>query len=134
MRDAHKTGFIDTKTKYRVNIVGRYLYHLKEIAFRKPFSKKLKKHILDTTFVELPMRPILSLVENSAYDDFSDLRSLFESGDDEYEFLGFENNIMGLFDSESDTDEFLGFENPNRSDTLTFIFQENTDVGDFLGF
>ena len=41
---------------------------------------------------------------------------------------------MGLFDSDNDADEFLGFENPNRSDTLTFIFQENTDVEDFLGF
>ena len=81
----------------------------KEIAFRKPFSKKLKKHILDTTFVDMPPKRTKNHQKNS--DDY--LGNLFESDDEEGEFFGFDIDLTTLFESDDDEDEFLGFETQN---------------------
>ena len=60
---------------------------VKDLAFRKPFSKKLKEHILDVTYVEMPpQRNVVS--ETDERDDF-DLATLFEIEDEDTEFFGF---------------------------------------------
>ena len=59
--------------------------HLKEIAFRKPFSKKTKDHILTNIYVELPeSNSFLDMGESA----FNELAELFQT-DDEFDFYGF---------------------------------------------
>jgi hypothetical protein len=58
---------------------------LKDIAFRKPFSKKLKEYILDTIYVDMP--PKLTHTSNNILD--ISLSVLFASEDEEGEFYGF---------------------------------------------
>ena len=60
---------------------------LKEIAFRKPFSKKLKEHILATIFEEMPPKKKRTKQE----DEFEQLNlsTLFETDDENEEFFGF---------------------------------------------
>ena len=61
---------------------------IKEIAYRKPFSKKLKEHILDAIYVEMPPKSpgILLTSSNVCLDD---LRVLFETETDDEDFEGF---------------------------------------------
>ena len=58
---------------------------IKDIAFRKPFSKKLKEFILDSIHVELPPKQTSS---STTILDVS-LSALFASDDEEGEFFGF---------------------------------------------
>ena len=58
---------------------------LKDIAFRKPFSKKLKEYILDTIYVDMP--PKSTHTSNNILD--ISLSVLFASEDEEGEFYGF---------------------------------------------
>ena len=58
---------------------------LKDIAFRKPFSKKLKEFILDSIFVEMPPKQTSS--SNTILD--VSLSALFASDDEDEEFFGF---------------------------------------------
>ena len=61
---------------------------LKEVAFRKPFSKKLKDYILKDIYEELPPTPSRTNTENVL---FEGLRDLFEDDSDLNEtFLGFD--------------------------------------------
>ena len=61
---------------------------LKEVAFRKPFSKKLKDYILKEIYEELPPTPSRTNTENVL---FEGLRDLFEDDSDLNEtFLGFD--------------------------------------------
>ena len=61
---------------------------LKEVAFRKPFSKKLKDYILKEIYEELPPIPSRTNTENVL---FEGLRDLFEDDSDLNEtFLGFD--------------------------------------------
>ena len=58
---------------------------LKDIAFRKPFTKKLKEYILDTIYVDIPPKPTRS---SDPILDVS-LTTLFASDEEEGEFYGF---------------------------------------------
>ena len=60
---------------------------IKDLAFRKPFSKKHKEHILSVTFIEMPSEPNAAVVTNEI--DSLNLTELFEAEDDDSEFLGF---------------------------------------------
>ena len=58
---------------------------LKDIAFRKPFSKKLKEYILGTIYVDMP--PKITPASGTTLD--ISLSALFASDDEEGEFFGF---------------------------------------------
>ena len=111
----------------------------KEIAFRKPFSAKLKEHILDTIYEDLPPRKTTLTLENS--DMNFDLQTLF-STEDEGEFLGFENPnenlttpINGPGSRFAPNDEEYEFVSLETSANLSSIFvSENSLNGTFFGF
>ena len=84
---------------------------LKEIAFRKPFSKKYKEHLLKISYVEMPKKRMRKK-PNSTENHLNELTALFDSDDDdEVDFPGFdilENiNLTLIFQEESDTEEFF---------------------------
>ena len=62
--------------------------HLKEIAFRKPFSNEHKDYILNEIYVDMP--PKRSSRQQAVVSDVFDLNLLFESDDENDEFFGFE--------------------------------------------
>ena len=105
---------------------------LKEIAFRKPFSKHLKKHILTTTYVDMPQGSNSSLEDDDV--EYRELEELFLSDDDESEFKGFDSadsiDLEMLFHSDEDTSDFEGF----LSSELGEIFHSASDESDFEGF
>ena len=107
--------------------------HLKEIAFRKPFTKKFKEHKLTTTFQEMP--PKSSSIFDLDDAQFIDLNNLFQS-DDEEDFLGFENSLPELneiFLSDDESDDFLGFKSAEKND-LNMIFLTDSESEEFFGF
>ena len=62
---------------------------LKDIAFRKPFSKQLKEHILKTTYVDMPPNSMFCS-DTTDVNGLLDLKLLFETDDDvNDEFFGF---------------------------------------------
>ena len=84
---------------------------VKDLAFRKPFSKKLKEHILNTIFTEMTPQRNIEIENNEIA--ISDIAALFEAEDGESEFFGFlntsvSNDLAQIFD-ESNTSDFLGF-------------------------
>ena len=115
---------------------------LKEIAFRKPFSKRHKENILKQIHVDMPPKRRKN-PENDAHDLF-DLNLLFETDDENEEFFGFnvtiENNDM-LSDvrqifttSSSDDEDFHGFSNTARNSNLNYIFLDDSNDSEFFGF
>ena len=60
--------------------------HLKEVAFKKPFSKKLKKHILTQIYVDPP--PKVRLIRDDLL--YDRLKMIFQAEDDHGEFFGFD--------------------------------------------
>ena len=70
-----------------VNMALKVPKEIKDLAFRKPFSKKHKEHILSVTFIEMPSEPNAAVVTNEI--DSLNLTELFEAEDDDSEFLGF---------------------------------------------
>ena len=108
----------------------------KEIAFQKPFSKKLKEHILETIFVDLPQKRTKHNKKDTE-ENLDSLRALFESENEEDEFHGFDNDLnnelRALFESEDEENTFFGFDTTN-SVNLTLIFQEDSDGEEFFGF
>ena len=111
--------------------------HIKEIAFRKPFSKKLKEHILSLIYVEMPPKSARSMNSNittTAYDN--ELRTLFESSDDDGDFLGFSNisqNLTTLLDLDNE-EISQGLGNAENDLDLAEIFLNESSDDDFLGF
>ena len=105
----------------------------KEIAFRKPFSKKFKSHILESEFVDLPVKQTKKFQKNrdNILDDFG---SLFESEDEEEEFFGFDNKSREILETECEMDQIIGVDNSNVMDNLAIIFQEQSDEEEFFGF
>ena len=99
---------------------------IKEIAFRKPFSKRLKEHILSDIYVELPPRPTRNITTES--DSFDELRMIFETNDEE-DFFGFEN----IFQISISTTNFLADDVLYNIDLSKIFLNESTD-SDFLGF
>ena len=61
---------------------------IKDIAFRKPFSKKFKEHVLSKIFEE--MTPVTTQISENAEMEHLDLYTLFQSDEDTDEFLGFD--------------------------------------------
>ena len=111
---------------------------LKDIAFRKPFSKKMKQHILSAlqeTNKTLPKSTFNSsdiLISNHDT-NLDDLQSIFDCSDENITFNGFElSGLDTIFnDSANDSYEFLGFD---PVQTLESIFENSEDDTDFLGF
>ena len=84
----------------------------KDIAFRKPFSKKFKDHILSVIYEELPPKSTHTpVIQND--DPLNELRALFLNDDENDTFLGFDTSEFAdlefIFSNESDDEEFLGF-------------------------
>ena len=115
----------------------------KEIAFRKPFSKKHKEYILNQTHVDLPPKR-KNTIESIAEDPF-DLNLLFETDDEDVEFFGFDlsapniNNtaiseLRQLFNASSSDEDFAGFTNASRNSDLDTLFLNNSSDSDFPGF
>ena len=103
----------------------------KDIAYRKPFSKKLKEHILRSIYVDMPQKLPNTVVVNY----FDDLRALFESNDEEGEFFGFINDpLSALFVSEDEEGDFYGFRNDSPNEELAQLFQEDDSNAEFFGF
>ena len=127
----------------------------KEIAFRKPFAKKFKNHILSEMQRNLPPTYPQSVQtdRNNPLDD--EMVALFDSDDEESDFLGFEflnssipshefspsEEMIALFESD-DEEEFLGFSTPDSSikhcnvtdfQEIMTLFESDTD-STFLGF
>ena len=117
----------------------------KEIAFRKPFSKKFKEHILSMNFVEMPpkKRPISS---ETVFEQF-DIYELFLTEDENDDFLGFEVTsanendhsltLQEIFSKTSDEEEdFLSFKNISTDfhSDLNAIFYDNSNTEEFFGF
>ena len=111
----------------------------KDIAFRKPFSKKFKDHILNMIHVELPPKPTRK-IENKEMECL-DLNILF-SNDEEGEFFGFENPVVKNYNSRDDLnvifatdnieEEFYGFDVSNNLELL-FLTDDSAEE-EFLGF
>ena len=102
---------------------------LKEVAFKKPFAKKMKEHILTSTFVERTPSPNVLLNENEIA--YLELEELFQSDDDASIFEGFDTpDLNTLFHSDSETDEFLGFDTTD----LTTLFHSDSENDEFFGF
>ena len=86
---------------------------VKDLAFRKPFSKKLKEYILNASFTEMPPQRSVEFENNEI--EFFDLAALFEAEEDSAsEFIGFynisvNNDLAPLFLDESNASDFLGF-------------------------
>ena len=116
--------------------------HLKEIAFRKPFSKKLKDHILGTIFVEMPPKKNRTNYDNQF--EQLNLSTLFETDDENGEFFGFamteisEHNssleLREIFSSTGDEENFPGFDNISNNSDLNAIFQNESCTDEFFGF
>ena len=111
---------------------------IKEIAFRKPFSGKLKEHILGMIFEDLPPRETTPTLENS--DMNFDLQTLF-STEEEGEFFGFENlnenlttstNELGSRSASNEEHEFVSLETTVNLSSI--FFSENSLNGTFFGF
>ena len=113
--------------------------HLKEIAFRKPFSKKHKEYILNQIHVDLAPKKRNNVRKET--EEVLDLNLLFENDDENEEFFGFDvsfenaNNtffdLMHIFSTSSSDDDFTGFSNDPRNDDLNSLFLNDSD---FLGF
>ena len=105
---------------------------LKEIAFKKPFSRKMKEHlvsILKTKSENMPKNTHQIINRGN----FCELQAIFDTSyDDDYEFFGFlDPNMEALFDSDDETEDFLGFSN---FDLLEALFSSNDENHEFLGF
>ena len=113
--------------------------HLKEVAFRKPFSRKLKEHILSEIFVDLPKKVYLKTDNIGQY---KELQEIFQANDSQDEFFGFdcsdsnELDIIFLNDRESTSDKFSSVNDPTEDTNLDAIFQSDSDNSDneFFGF
>ena len=68
--------------------------HLKEIAFKKPFTKKIKEYILTNSYVEPPPQST-SFID---IDENHELRVLFQTEDEETEIYGFDISDSAHFE------------------------------------
>ena len=104
---------------------------LKEIAYRKPFSKNLKEHILLSIFVDMPQKS----ANTTELEDVGDLRAVFESIDEEGEFFGFMHASINVVSENDDEEgEFYEFRNNPPVDELAEIFSQDTSTNSFHGF
>ena len=117
---------------------------LKEIAFRKPFSKSLKEHILDTIYVEMPPKKRPRNHENAEI-ALLNLYALFNDENDEGEFFGFDSpppanefnmptELNIIFSTSSDDEELYGFGSTSQNSNLASIFHDERNESEFFGF
>ena len=112
----------------------------KEIAYKKPFSKKFKEHILQMIYVEMP--PVTASITGISETENLDLNMLFETEDDDIEFLGFgrstaniPNELESLLNTTDNSDEeFFGFINNSGNNEMTLLFLSDSNDSEFLGF
>ena len=113
--------------------------HLKEVAFKKPFSKKLKKHILTQIHVDPPPPKAHSIRNGLLYDE---LKIIFQADDDQSEFFGFDqsessNSEITLLNKNDNTiHEFYHSSNERKNNlNLLDIFENDSeDSNEFFGF
>ena len=114
---------------------------IKDVAFRKPFSKKLKDHILSAIFEELPSKKTDKISDSDKNDLDFDLHTLF-STEETGEFLGFEstvsnresdgNGLSEIFEENDEEEEFYGFDISANLETI--FLSDNSCSEEFLGF
>ena len=112
--------------------------NLKEIAFRKPFSRKMKEQILNDLLETNKGLPVDSphhynKTERGA-ENFDDLRAIFESNDENTVFNGFETYTLDfLFNNDSidNLEEFHGFD---ISANIELLFTDSENEDEFYGF
>ena len=118
---------------------------IKDIAFRKPFSKKFKEHVLSEIFEE--MTPVTTQISENAEIEPLDLYTLFQSDEDTDEFFGFDlpaesqanpplDELTLIFSTSSDED-FLGFSEPSNASgnpNLALLFLDESSENEFFGF
>ena len=101
---------------------------IKDIAFRKPFTKKMKEYILNDLKEKNKDLPKTTFSYNEYKNkDYTDLLAIFNNEDDNTEFLGFDvQNLGQIFDDTFDEDyTFLGFRGRLQGDILeklAFVF------------
>ena len=110
---------------------------IKDIAFRKPFSQKMKEHILSDQMEmnkNLPMNSfnLRDFYGNTEGDNYTDLWSIFNSDDENTEFHGFDVcNLDKIFEDTFDEDyDFLGFD----VESIEHLFTESENEDEFYGF
>ena len=117
--------------------------HLKDVAFRKPFSKKHKEYILKQTHVEMPPKRRNNTV--TEIDEVLNLNILFETDDENDEFFGFDismevvnrtfSDLRQLFDTSSSDEDFAGFSSSDpRNTDLNVLFLNDSNTDEFFGF
>ena len=103
--------------------------NIKEVAFRKPFSKKMKNHILNSIFVEEHPTPIPEYNDDNL--EYRELEALFQIDDEELVFEGFDTpDLEEIFQTEDEESDFEGF---NILD-LNQLFLSDGENEEFLGF
>ena len=112
--------------------------NIKEIAFRKPFSKKLKEHILSDIYVEMPPKLARSNSKSEEEDSLKELRVLFESSDKEGDFLGFcinsENESLPHHLNNEEIFFQEAYSNTSNNIDLAQLFLDESANDEFLGF
>ena len=86
---------------------------LKNISFRKTFTKKMKAHLVDKIRIDKVCDSLKKKThkQNTSLlcdPDYDALSSLFESESDQSDFLGFSNDLDFEYESESEKSDFLG--------------------------
>ena len=104
--------------------------NIKEIAYRKPFSMKIKTFLLTALHEKSRNLPIRTetppwQVERDAPND---LHTIFNTTSDET-FLGFAMSLSEIFQNATCDETFLGF-----TLSLTEIFQNDSNDSEFFGF
>ena len=87
---------------------------IKEIAFRKPFSKNLKQHLLSISYVEMPAEPTSNSESVNENVGLEGLQLLFLTNENRDISPGLEasssfSEVEAIFHAESSDEEFLGF-------------------------
>ena len=101
---------------------------IKEIGFRKPFSRGMKNYLLNIIAEKSRNLPVQSKTPPWQIDN--ELLNIFNTTDDET-FYGFDMlSLTKLFESDLETSDFLGFDLLS----LTELFQNKTTDSEFLGF
>ena len=105
---------------------------VKDIAFRKPFTKKMKQHILDDLLEANKNLPVSTFNLNdilncNSFEDtnFDELQDIFDCTDENITFNGFELSGLDIFSN--------GNHNSIDSDSIHNLSSILVDENDFLG-
>ena len=108
----------------------------KETVFTKPFSKKMKEHLVNILVKKSEGKPLITYRKTNNKINLDGLAEIFHhSYNESFDFQGFNvpSNFEAIFNSDSESDEdFLGFNVPSN---LEALFDSDSEPGeDFLGF